>query len=73
MASARHFFTSGTLSDEQLQSDIKDDISTARGAQREMKYAGQYKLAHRMGDAVDEHLDELNDAKRGSWRPRFGK
>lgn len=56
-----------------MQSDIKDDIATARSAQREMKAAGQYGLADRLGDAVDEHLDELNDAKRGSWRPRFGK
>jgi hypothetical protein len=70
MSAARHFFQRGTLSDDQLTTDIQSDISTSRQVQQELTSAGQYGAAARMSEAVDEHLDELNDVKRGSWRPK---
>ncbi|MFJ4623046.1 hypothetical protein [Streptomyces sp. NPDC088812] len=45
-------------------------IASARGAQRDLQQAGQYGVAARMGEAVDEHLDELTDANRGTWKPK---
>ncbi|KOV86081.1 MULTISPECIES: hypothetical protein [unclassified Streptomyces] len=70
MAGARHFFARGTVSDTQLKNEIKSDIVAARGAQRELKAAGQYGAANRMGAAADEALDELNDVNNGTWRPK---
>lgn len=70
MSSARHFFARGTLSDAELTADIKADIAAARGAQKDLTAAGQYGFANRMAEAVDEHLDELNDAQRGTWHPK---
>lgn len=70
MSSARHFFKAGSLSDEQLKADIKADVASARGAQRDLKAAGQYGMAARMGDTADEALDELNAANRGTWKPK---
>jgi hypothetical protein len=70
MSSARHFLASGSLSDTELKNDIQADIASARGAQRDLQQAGQYGVAARMGEAVDEHLDELNDATNGTWKPR---
>lgn len=70
MTAARHFFASGSFSDADLQTDIKADIAAARGAQKDLKSAGQYGAAGRMAEAVDEHLDELNDARRGTWHPK---
>lgn len=70
MSSARHFFARGTVSDDALKADIQADIATARKAQRDLQQAGQYRLAEQMREAADEALDELNDAKRGTWRPR---
>ncbi|MGW6741672.1 hypothetical protein ACWGDX_13250 [Streptomyces sp. NPDC055025] len=70
MSSARHFFPKGTLSSEALDADIKADVSTSRTAQRDLQEAGQHGLAADMGRKVDEHLDELNDAKTDSWKPR---
>ena len=55
MSSARHFHAEGTLTNEQLQQDIKADIATYHEAG----------LPHR----VDEFLDELNAAKNGTWKP----
>lgn len=70
MSSARHFFSRGTVSDDALKTDIKADITATRGAQRDLQQAGQYGAANRMGAAVDEHLDELNDVNSGTWRPK---
>lgn len=70
MPAARHFFSRGSVSDDQLKADIKDDIASARGAQRDLQAAGQTDMAARMGRAVDEHLDELNAVNNGTWRPR---
>lgn len=70
MTAARHFFAPGTLSDANLQTDIKADIVAARGAQKDLAAAGQYGVASRMAEAVDERLDELNEVKRGTWRPK---
>jgi hypothetical protein len=70
MSSARHFFKSGTLSDDQLKTDITADLKAARGAQQQAMQHGQYRSAELMRGAVDEHLDELNDLKQGRWRPR---
>lgn len=69
MSASRHFFKPGTLSDTELKSDIKADVAAARGAQRDLKAAGQRGAAERMGAAVDEHLDELNAANNGTWHP----
>lgn len=69
MSAARHFFSRGTFSDAELAEDIKQDIKAARGAQKDLKAAGQYGVANLMGQAVDEHLDELNDVKAGRWNP----
>jgi hypothetical protein len=70
MSSARHFFAPGTVSDEQLKSDIKADVASARSAQRDLQAAGQHGMAARMGEAADEALDELNTANNGTWKPR---
>lgn len=70
MASARHFLTRGTVSNDQLKADITADITSARGAQRDLAAAGQHGAAARMAAAVDEHLDELNDANNGTWTPK---
>ncbi|WP_316779612.1 hypothetical protein [Streptomyces sasae] len=70
MSAARHFLPAGSLSGGQLKQDIKDDITTARGAQLDMQAAGQSGIADRMGVMVDEALDELNDANNGTWQPR---
>ncbi|WP_234539419.1 hypothetical protein [Streptomyces shenzhenensis] len=70
MSSARHFFKPGTLTDEHLKTDITADVAAARGAQRDLQTAGQYGAAARMGEAVDEALDELNAANSGTWRPK---
>jgi hypothetical protein len=67
---ARHFFSRGTFSDSDLKADIKADVAAARGSQRDLQAAGQHQYADRMGQAADEYLDELNDANRGTWRPR---
>ncbi|MEV5940319.1 hypothetical protein [Streptomyces sp. NPDC051994] len=70
MSSARHFFKVGTLSDEQLKSDIKADVASARGAQRDLQATGQHGMAARMGGTADEALDELNAANNGTWKPK---
>lgn len=70
LSSARHFFARGTLSDAQLENDIKADIAATRGAQRDLQQAGQHSVAARMSEAVDEHLDELNAARNGTWTPK---
>ncbi|MEV8365907.1 hypothetical protein [Streptomyces niveus] len=70
MASARHFFARGSMSDAELTTDIQNDITHSRGAQKDLASAGQHRMASVMGNAVDEHLDELSDVKRGNWRPR---
>lgn len=70
MSSARHFLARGSLSDAALKTDIQADITSARTAQRDLQQAGQHGVADRMGQAVDEHLDELNDARNGTWKPR---
>ncbi|MEU3546297.1 hypothetical protein [Streptomyces longwoodensis] len=70
MSSARHFFARGTVFDDALKADIEADITAARGAQRDLQQAGQYGAATRMGEAVDEHLDELGEVNRGTWRPK---
>lgn len=70
MSAARHFLAPGTVSNADLQTDIKADITAARGAQKDLAAVGQYGAANRMAEAVDEHLDELNDAQRGTWHPR---
>lgn len=69
MSAARHHFQRGTLSDSQLTTDIQADITAARGAQRDLAATGQHGMAARMGEAVDEHLDELSAVKNGTWRP----
>jgi len=68
MSASRHF--SRPSSNEQLVSEIEADVASARGAQRDLQAAGQHRLAASMGAAVDEHLDELNAAKNGTWRPQ---
>lgn len=70
MSAARHHFKSGTFSTDQLTTDIQNDISVSRKAEQELKAAGQYRVANLMSEAVDEHLDELNDLNNGSWRPK---
>lgn len=70
MSSARHHFTSGTLTDDQLRQDITTDITTARGAQRDLTAVGQHRTADLMGAAVDDGLDELAALNNGTWRPR---
>ncbi|MEH0542973.1 hypothetical protein QA802_07790 [Streptomyces sp. B21-105] len=70
MSSARHFLARGSLSDTELKNDIQADITSTRNAQRDLAQAGQHGVAARMSEAVDEHLDELNDANRGTWKPR---
>ncbi|MET9083730.1 hypothetical protein ABZX77_17855 [Streptomyces sp. NPDC004237] len=70
MSSARHFFKVGTLSDDALKTDIKDDISASREAQLALDAAGQTKAAALMGNATDDALDELNAANNGTWRPK---
>lgn len=69
MASARHFLARGSISSKELKADIQADITAARGAQRDLAATGQHAAAARMGDAVDAHLDELNDANNGTWKP----
>ena len=70
MSAARHFTQPGTLTAEQLKTDIQDDVTSARGAQQQLQQTGQYGGAARMGDAVDEYLDELADASNGTWTPK---
>lgn len=70
MSSARHFLTSGSLSSDELKNDIQADITSARNAQRDLAQAGQHRVAASMSEAVDEHLDELNAANNGTWKPR---
>ncbi|MFD4832624.1 hypothetical protein ACFWPV_22600 [Streptomyces uncialis] len=70
MSASRHFFSRGTVPDAQLKADITDDIASARTAQRDLTAAGQYGAADRMSATVDGHLDELNDVRNGSWKPR---
>ncbi|MFD5577328.1 hypothetical protein [Streptomyces pseudogriseolus] len=68
MSSARHFFKSQPAS--QTKAEIEADLNAARGAQRDLMAAGQYRLANQMAAAVDEHLDEMNDLNNGTWRPK---
>ncbi|MFF8100136.1 hypothetical protein ACF07S_10230 [Streptomyces sp. NPDC016640] len=70
MSSARHFFAAGSLSDDELKSQITADIAASRGAQRDLQAAGQHGVAARMAEAVDEHLDELAEATNGTWTPK---
>lgn len=70
MSSARHFFQPGTLSADQLKTDIQADVAAARGAQRDLQAAGQHSTADQMGQAVDEGLDELNAVSDGTWSPK---
>lgn len=70
VSAARHFFARGTVSNAQLRTEIKADVASARGAQRDLKAAGQHRAADRMGEAVDEHLDELNAVDNGTWTPK---
>ncbi|MFE2693669.1 hypothetical protein [Streptomyces mirabilis] len=69
MSAARHHVPSGTFTDEQLRTDITDDIGTFRGAQQSLQQAGQYGQAAAMGQANDENLDELNALNNGTWKP----
>lgn len=73
MSAARHFFTLGTLTSDELKTDIKADITATRGAQRDLQNVGQHKVAADMGGAVDEHLDELNAAESGTWKPKHAR
>lgn len=68
MSSARHFFKNRPASE--VKAEVKADLKAARGAQRDLMAAGQHRLANQMADAVDEHLDELNDLNNGTWRPK---
>jgi hypothetical protein len=70
MSAQRHFLPSGSVPADQLEADITADIKAARGAQRDLASAGQHGMAERMGDAVDENLDELTAVKNGTWRPK---
>ncbi|MEV6833621.1 hypothetical protein AB0N17_03660 [Streptomyces sp. NPDC051133] len=70
MSGARHFFARGTVPDKQLKAEVKADIKSARGAQRDLAATGQHGAADRMGAAVDEHLDELNAVNNGTWTPK---
>lgn len=73
MASGRHFFTPGTLTTDQLKADIKADITASRGAEKQLREAGQHKVAEQMRQQTDEHLDELGDANSGTWQPKHNK
>ncbi|GAA4824075.1 hypothetical protein [Streptomyces ziwulingensis] len=68
MSSSRHFFSSTPK--DQVKAEIEADLAAARGAQRDLTAAGQHAVAARMGEAVDEHLDELNAVKNGTWKPK---
>ncbi|MDG9717421.1 hypothetical protein [Streptomyces sp. DH24] len=68
MSSSRHFFRSQPAS--QVKAEVEADLKTARAAQRDLMATGQYRMAGQMADAVDEHLDELNDLNNGTWRPK---
>ena len=70
MSNARHFLKPGTLTPAELARDITTSVSAARTAQRTAAANGQHNLAALMGDAVDEHLDELADANNGTWKPK---
>lgn len=72
MTAARHFMKPGALTDEQLKTDIKGDITTALGTARQLEAAGQNHTAQQMRTAVDEHLDELAAVNNGTWQPQFG-
>lgn len=69
MSSARHYFAKPDSTDR-LKGEINADVAAARKAQKQMQEVGNHGLAARMGDAVDEALDELNDVSDGTWRPR---
>ena len=68
MSSARHYFKNQPA--DQVKAEVEADLKAARSAQRDLMEAGQYRVAGLMADAVDEHLDELNDLNNGTWRPR---
>lgn len=70
MSAARHFLPNGSVPAEGLKADIEADIKAARGAQLDLQAARQHGAAARMGDEVDERLDELNAVKNGTWRPK---
>lgn len=68
MASSRHFVKGQPAS--QVKAEVEADLKTSHAAQRHLMEAGQYRMASQMADAVDEHLDELNDLNNGTWKPR---
>ncbi|MEV7089455.1 hypothetical protein AB0O07_26790 [Streptomyces sp. NPDC093085] len=73
MSAARHYFSQGSLSTEELTTDIEADVMASRNAQKALEAAGQHRVAATMADAVDEYLDELSDARKGTWFPRHGQ
>ncbi|MFJ9427583.1 hypothetical protein [Streptomyces sp. NPDC101249] len=72
MTSLRHIMKAGTYTQEQLAADVTDDVATYRSIQKSSAASGQHGHAARMGKAVDEHLDELNEVNNGTWKPRHG-
>lgn len=68
MSSSRHFFQNRP--ENQVKAEVEADLKAARGAQRDLMEAGQYRMAGQMADAVNEHLDELNDLNNGTWNPK---
>lgn len=63
MVSTRHILKSGTLTPDEIKTDIEADITSARTAQTECVANGQNRLADTMGKAVDGYLD-------GTWTSR---
>lgn len=72
MSAARHFAPAGTYSERDLIRDIKADIKAHREGQIQMRRHGQDRLDGQQGAALDELLDELRAAERGTWRPKHG-
>ncbi|MER5257735.1 hypothetical protein [Streptomyces sp. NPDC002855] len=66
---ARHFMKPGSIDQDDLIADIQADVASAHGATKALEEAGS-PGAQSMRAATDGFLDELSEAKAGTWQPK---
>ena len=59
-----HIGSDGIVTTDALIEATKDQIAASRQAQQAMEECGNWEMAARMGDRIDDDLDHLNNLRR---------
>ncbi|MFD8142479.1 hypothetical protein [Streptomyces sp. NPDC059708] len=70
MASSRHFSSKSNQTEEEVLSELLADITNSRNGAKQLRAAGQHRLADSMDAAANEYLDEYNALKNRRWNPK---